>query len=290
MSRAEQMPTPLLPAQGLRGPVPWMVAVMTMLAMLALAGALALTPAARSLSGQIVDRVSIQIPIADPLQRRMAVRQLRENLTDAPYVRDVRVLSESELRAMADQWLGDVGEDAALTLPAIIDVDLVSADGYDRLVRDVRQISADAEVVPHATYLGPVASLMRSLGWIAAAIALLTALVAGAIAVLSARSRLEGERDTIDILHLVGATDVQIARMFQRQVARDTIWGVTIGGGTGLLLTLLLFWQLRGVASGLAAGGSAWSMLLLLLIPPIIFAIAVFSARRAVLHALGNML
>ena len=131
---------------------------------------------------------------------------------------------------------------------------------------------------------------MRSLGWIAAGIALLTALVAGAIAVLSARSRLEGERDTIDILHLVGATDVQIARMFQRQVARDTLWGVAIGGAIGLLLTLLLFWQLRGIASGLATGGAAWSMILLLLIPPVILVIAVFSARRAVLHALGNML
>ncbi len=289
MSAADQMPTPLQPAQGLAGPVPWMVAVMTMLAMLALAGALALTPAAASLSGQIVDRVSIQVPIAEPLQRRMVVRQLRENLADAPYVRDVQVLSESALRAMADQWLGDAGEDAALTLPAIIDVDLVSADGYDRLVRNVRQISPDAEVVPHARYLGPVASLMRSLGWIAAGIALLTALVAGAIAVLSARSRLEGERETIDILHLVGATDVQIARMFQRQVARDTLWGVTIGGAIGLLLTLLLFWQLRGIASGLATGGAAWSMVLLLLIPPVILVIAVFSARRAVLHALGNM-
>jgi cell division transport system permease protein len=289
---ASSAPPSALPAVGLSGPVPWMVAVMTALAMLGLAAAIGLTPAATALSGQIAGRASIQILDTDPLLRRDTVARVRTMLRDAPYVGRVETVPEEQLQALASQWLGDGTPQSGITLPALIDVDLVSAnagDGMDRLRADVRSISESARVTAHADWLGPVAGLLRVLGWTAAVIALLLVAIAASVAVLAARSALAAQRASIDVLHLVGATDVQITRMFQKQIARDMVAGAGVGGLAGLALLGVIGWQLQSVQSALASGSGWAAYLLVIVVPPMIVAIALLSARVAVLRALRVM-
>lgn len=289
-------PPVILPVTGLLGPLPWVMAVMTMLAMLGLAAAMALAPAAGSLSAQIAGRATIQIVDADPLVRRAHVGAVRDALRDAPFVAKVRTVPEEELRAMAAQWLGDGIQESGLPLPALIDVDLVETrgsagrpSGLSRLRDAVQAVVPGARVIAHADWLGPVAGLMRAVGAIAAAAALLLMSIAVAVAVLSARSALSSQRSTIDVLHLVGATDVQIARMFQRQIARGTLIGTGLGGAAGLAIILLIAWQLQLVTSSLAAG-AGWAIYLPIpLVPPLLWSIAVLFARLAVLRALRGM-
>jgi len=283
----------VLGVQDVSGPTPWVVAVMTCLAMLGLAAALALAPAAASLSGQIAGRATIQIVEPDVTARRASVAAVRTALRDAPYVMDLRTVPESELAGMATQWLGDGVRETGLTLPALIDVDLVGGDdgpGIARLRSTVQRVAPSARVIAHADWLGPVASLMTTIGWIAAGLAALLIAAAAAVAMVSARAALAAQRPTIDVLHLVGATDVQIARLFQRRTARDTIIGATVGGLVALAIAALVSWQMQAIVSGLASGGSGALMLLwLLLVPPLVVGTAVLTARFAVLRALGRM-
>lgn len=285
-------PPPILPSAGLAGPVPWMVAAMTMLAMLGLAAAIGLTPAAGNLSGQIAGRATIQIIDADPLVRRDNVRAIRDILRDASFVSAVRTVPERELQAMASQWLGDGILETQMPLPALIDVDLVetnSTSGITRLREAVADITPTARVIAHADWLGPVATLMRSVGWIALVAAVALIGMAAMVAVLAARSALNSQRATIDVLHLVGATDAQIARMFQRQIAGDTLVGAGAGGLIGLALVIFLGWQLQLVTSALATGGDWLGYTFIMLIPLFIVAAAIFFARLAVLRALRAM-
>lgn len=284
--------TGVLSTQDVAGPTPWVIAVMTCLAMLGLAAALALAPAAASLSGQIAGRATIQIVEPDVTARRASVAAVRAALRDASYVTNLRTVPESELTSMASQWLGDGISETGLPLPALIDVDLVGGDdvaGLARLRASLARIVPAARVIAHADWLGPVAGLMRLVGWIAAGIALLLIAAAAAVAMLAARASLAAQRPTIDVLHLVGATDVQIARLFQRRTARDTIIGASVGALVALLLSAAIVWQLQGVGSALAGGGSWASLLWLLVVPPLIVGIAVLTARLAVLRALGRM-
>ncbi|MEQ1687844.1 MAG: FtsX-like permease family protein [Sphingopyxis sp.] len=282
-------PPPVLPPTGLSGPVPWMIAAMTMLAMLGLAAAIGLAPAAGNLSGQIAGRATIQIVDADPLVRRDNVRAIRDVLRDASFVSAVRTVPERELQAMASQWLGEGVLETGMPLPALIDVDLVesnSAAGIVRLRETIANVTPTARVIAHADWLGPVAALMRSVGWIALAAAAALIGMAAMVAVLAARSALNSQRATIDVLHLIGATDVQVARMFQRQIARDTMIGAGVGGLAGLALIIFLGWQLQLVASALATGGGGLGYTAILFIPLFIVVAAVFFARLAVLRAL----
>ena len=46
---------------------------------------------------------------------------------------------------------------------------------------------------------------------------------------LAARAALDTHRGTIEILHLMGATDFQVARLFQRRIALDALFGGLVG-------------------------------------------------------------
>ena len=276
----------------LSGAMPWVIAMMTGLAMLATAAALVLTPAATALSGQIAGRATIQLVQPDPLVRRAEVAELRRMLADEPYVTAVRTLPEEETARLAERWLGEGISQADLPLPALIDVDVVRSDEATiaRLGAAVRAATPEARVIPHAEWLGPVAGMMNAIGWIAAAIAAMLIVCAAVVAVLAVRAALSAQRPMIDILHLVGATDVQVARLFQRLVARDVIAGAALGAIVALGLALLVAWQTRGMAAGLAdgAGGMA-SIVWMLLVPPLVIAVAILSSRIAVIRALREL-
>ncbi|MGL4313261.1 MAG: FtsX-like permease family protein, partial [Sphingomonas sp.] len=139
--------------------------------------------------------------------------------------------------------------------------------------------------------LAPVGQLFRSLSWIAGALALLLLFASGAVAVLTVRGALASQRGTIDILHLVGATDAQIARLFQRQVARDMAVGVALGALVALVLAVAIGWQLQGISAGLLTGsGGGWlGSLWLLLVAPLFVVLTVLTTRWTVLRSLGAM-
>jgi cell division transport system permease protein len=70
------------------------------------------------------------------------------------------------------------------------------------------------------------------------------------------------------VMHLLGATDVQIARLFQRRIALDALFGGVIGLVGATLVILLLGDRIGGVGSELIASASlppmAWVLLALL--------------------------
>ncbi len=283
---------PLLGTRRLSGGMPWVIAIMTALAMLAMAAALVLTPAATALSGQIAGRATIQIVQPDALVRRADVAELRRLLAEEPYVVAVRSLPEEETARLAERWLGEGLSQSDLPLPALIDVDVVRSDDATmaRLGAAVRSGVPEARVIPHAEWLGPVARMMSAIGWIAAAIAAMLISCAAVVAVLAVRAALSAQRPMIDILHLVGATDVQVARLFQRLVARDVMAGAILGAVAAVCLSLLVVWQTRGLVAGLAEGaGGLASVVWILLVPPLVIAVAMLASRIAVIRALGEL-
>ena len=51
------------------------------------------------------------------------------------------------------------------------------------------------------------------------------AVATGAVVLLAARAGLETHRETISVMHMLGSTDVQVARLFQRRIALDAAIG-----------------------------------------------------------------
>ena len=57
---------------------------------------------------------------------------------------------------------------------------------------------------------------------------------------LAARGALDTHRFTIEVMHGIGATDVQVTNLFQRKIAIDALVGSVAGGAAAALVLLLL--------------------------------------------------
>ena len=117
-------------------------------------------------------------------------------------------------------------------------------------------------------------------------------LVTAAAVWLASRSALGSNRGTIEIIHLLGGTDGQIAQIFQRSIGFDAVLGGTVGLGFGLAAILLLGRQFAALGSGMVAGGGLgmfdWAAIASIPLAGVV--IAMFNARLTVLAALRKML
>ena len=135
-------------------------------------------------------------------------------------------------------------------------------------------------------------ALVRSLQWIAFGLVALLAMATAAAVIISARAALNTHRETIAVIHLLGGTDMQISRLFQRRIALDALLGGIIGliGGAGIIW--LISMQLSTLGSGLVGSLSLnWaSWLIIVTIPTLGMFLAMLTARTTIMGALKKIL
>ena len=277
----------LLPGGRLQGPTPYVIAIMMFVMVVIAAAGLALANAAGVVAQGVENRYSVQI--ADGAAKApLAVRALGET----PGVRAVRPVPEREMRATLERWLGPAGAQADLPLPAMIDVDLQPGASPQAVAARVAQAVPGARLVAHSAMLAPMLRAIRSLTWLAFALVLLIALATAAAVVLAARSALDANRPTIDVMHGIGATDAQVARLFQRRIALDSLTG-GLAGAAAAGLVLLVIAGGRAVWVEDFAGGpllTTGDLLFLAALPLVGAVLATLVARLAVLRALRTEL
>ncbi len=284
----------LLPEGRLTGPMPWVLAIMMFLTVLAAAAGLGLGNAARSLDADIGNRITIQIVEANPdfrdAQARIAVSELRK----LAGVTAVRRVPDEEMEALLEPWLGEGGMGGDLPVPAMIDAEL-TPEAYNRIdvIRAaVRDVAPSARVDDNAQWLAPLAHLIAALEWLAGGLVLLMVGATTATVVLAARAALDTHRGTIEVLHLMGATDVQVARLFQRRIALDALFGGAVGLGAAALVLLVIGDRVGALGSELlgSAGLPLVSWLILVALPIGGVVLATLVARMTILRALGRLL
>ncbi|MFN2099711.1 cell division protein FtsX [Altererythrobacter sp. MF3-039] len=286
----------LVPQARLSGPMPWVIAIMVALTAIAAAAGLALDNLADRARGELAGGATVQLLEANPARRDVAANTLLRLLESDQAVESARLVPEDELKELIEPWL-DLGEDTTATVPvpALIDVQLVSGSGdaaVAQLRERVRAAVPSARVDAQSSWLAPVFSALSSLQWMAIALVVLLALTSVAAVWLASRNALGTNRKTIEIVHLLGGTDKQIARIFQRSIAFDAVLGGTVGLILGLVAVVALGDRFAALESGMVAGGglrlSDW--ILLAAIPFAGVAIAILTARITVLAALRRML
>ena len=285
----------LIPEGRLSGPMPWVIAIMIFLTVLTAAAGLAMTRAMSDVSDELSSRATVQIIEANPQVRNRQAGAVAARLRTLPLIEEVRVLPPEEIDALIEPWLGtqDLADD--IPLPALIDVKLarVATDAeYQSLRSTLQSIAPGARVEPSSGYIAPVISLVRSFQWIAFGLVGLLALATGAAVIISARSALNTHTETIAVVHLLGGTDQQISRLFQRRIALDALLGGLIGLAGGAVIIWLISGQLSALGSGLvqSVGLDWWSWLIIAVIPILGMFLAMVTARLTVTGALKKIL
>ncbi len=286
----------LLPEARLSGPMPWVIAIMIALTVVAAASALALRHAAQAASADLEGGVTVQIVSAAPAQRQRQADAALAVLAHAPGVVSAKAVPQDQLDALVEPWLGTrAGDDVDdLPIPALIDVRLAGTATparLDGLRKALAATAPAARIDAQSSWLSPVFRAINALQWAAGGLIALFAFATVSAVLLASRNALGTHRETIEIVHMLGATDVQIARVFQRSMATDAAMGGVVGLLAGVVTVLGLARQFAALGSGMVAQGSlAWTDWVALAGIPIAGVLLVMvTARLTVLAALRRM-
>ncbi len=288
----------LVPQSRLSGPMPWVIAIMVTMTVIAMAAGLALRNTVVSAQAGLEGGITVQIVEPRAGERQAQSKAALERLRALPGVTGARLVPQDELDRLIEPWLGSDGGSAstmAIPVPALIDVQLAEQASEAR-VGQIRaalaKVAPAARVDAQSGWLEPVYDAIASLQWLAIALVLLLALALAAAVLMAARSALGTNRETIEIVHLLGGTDAQIAKVFQRSMGVDAIGGGVVGFALAVVVILFLGRHFAGLGAGMVESGAlGWNDWLLLAMVPVAAALlAMLTARLTVMHALRKML
>lgn len=255
--------------------------------------ALALSLAAGRLADRWTDALNqtatlrISAPEGEAATRTRAALDI---LAETPGVARARALSAAEQRALLEPWFGPDLPVEDLPIPQLIEI-VESDAGFDAEGLRLRLAAELPEAVldDHARWRRPLAAAavrLRGLGLFGV---LLIGGMLAAMVTLAARSALAANAQVIEVLRLVGARDVTIARAFTRRFTLRTLAGAALGTVSGLAMVRLL--HVPGteqmLLTGLAFEGAQWA--LPLLIPPVAGVVAFWATRGAALRMLRRL-
>ncbi len=284
---------PLLPEAGAAGaPLTAVIAVMSFLAVLAMASLLMVNRAASEWTSALRSEITVQVKgeNADEIARGVesALRVLRE--TDG--VIEANARSREDSAALLEPWLGQGNVEAFLNIPAIIEVKAEPSlrDNLDLLRNRLAAAAPGAGLDDHARWHDRLSGAARSGQALAFGVFLLVMAAACAISIFAARAGLAANHEIVSVLHLVGATDGFIAAEVQRRFFVLGLRGALIGLAAALAALLLAGLAVR-------AGGAAdnflpafqlggWMILWLAAAPIATCLVTAVTARLTVLKTL----
>ena len=276
----------LLGATSRRAPTPWVIAIMSFTIMLIAASGLALANTAGVLSRAIEARYALEVPGGGA-----NLGALLNAVRSSPGVTAVEAVPESDMRRTLERWLGPAAQSGDLPVPALINFDLGSGANLQAIQKRAQAIAPGARIVAHRDSVGPLLQSLTVLQAVAFGLVLLLSAAAAAAVVLAARGALDTHRFTIEVMHGIGATDLQVTHLFQRKIAIDALIG-SIAGGLAAAVVLLLLAGGAAFAGELTGGATLGigDLLILALLPFALTALATWVARAAVLRALREAL
>lgn len=283
----------LLPEGRVNGPMPWVIAIMMFLTVLAAAAGIVITAMALDVEDELAGRLTVQITAPNADVRRGEADAAEAVMRRAPNLTDIKRLSEAEAAALVEPWLGSDLTKADFPIPVLIDARLkdAKAGSAASLRAAVLAVAPSARIESQKNLAAPISRLMRSLAVLALSLVALLAMATGAVVMLTARGALGNHRGVIEIMHLLGGTDRQISRLFQRRIVLDALFGGIIGLILAFLTILFLQMQIDQSGLGLISGaGLPWYGWIILAFLPLLGAgLANLVARMAVGRALRRM-
>jgi len=285
----------LIPEGRLSGPIPGVLAIMLFLTLLVAASGLTLADAAHNGGQDLSREATIQIIQTDPTQRAADRAAVARAMRAFGGIESVKAVPDAEVRRLLEPWLGTGVIDVDVPVPALVDVRFKAAptpEKLDEVKRSLRNVASDIRVDAHSNWMAPLFELMDALVWLAVMILLLLLLATAAIVVLAVRSTLNSHRGTIEIMHMMGGTDVQAARLFQRRVGLDAVLGGFVGFVSAATVIVTLGDRFAAVEPGLLSGAAfpVYGWAVLAVIPLAVMGLAMLMARFTVISALKKIL
>lgn len=234
------------------GLLPWVIGVMLYLCALSIMAALAIGEGISSWSRDLASNVTVQIVVADTVERETQTAAALRLLRATPGVARADLMASSEVMALVSPWLGDLPMDAELPIPNLIDVTLDGTTQMNMaaLTERLKSVAPGAALDDHQAWLGQILDLAGAVRLVLTAVVGMVVLSTVAIVIFGCRAGLATHAEPIAIMHLMGAEDSMICRAFDLRYLSHGIKG----GIVGILLAAGTMWGLSSLAADLGEG------------------------------------
>ncbi|VAW15208.1 Cell-division-associated, ABC-transporter-like signaling protein FtsX [hydrothermal vent metagenome] len=256
-------PSPVIPTDGIAGrPLFIVVTVMCYLASVTLGASLLISSQISDWTSDIAQEITIQIRPVDGISIDTQVITAVQLLAATPGVRGADPISLNEAAALLEPWLGSGNVLDDLPIPRLIavEIDTDNPPDLDALAGRLDSEVEGASLNDHRRWQSGLRRMAASLQTIAWAVIILVSGTTLSIIVFATRAAMAGNREIIEVLHLVGATENFIAYQIQK---RFFILGL-VSGLIGVAFAILTFLTLNSLSGAVAAGsftGAATSLM-----------------------------
>lgn len=279
---AHWRPASFLPEQDARDPaLLFVVAVLCFLACLTALGVIAGNRAAQGWASQLTGEATVIVRARGGETPDAAAARAAEALAAVPGVTEARALEKEKAYALIQPWLGDAADLDDLPVPRLVAVGLdrktpATAAALDKALKGQ---GLDAVVDDHSAWIKDIRRAAGVVRWTAGTLLVLIAGAAAAVVAFATRAGLAARRDVVEVLHLTGAEDGQIANLFELRFARVAALSGAAGAAAAALLGGIL--RLVGGGQGITpAMPIAWIDLVAVLPCPVLAALVAAVAAR----------
>ena len=238
---------PIVPERSVSGrTLVLLIAIMTFLSGVTLGGVVLVQKSAIAWSSDVGREMTIQIR---PVEGEVMESNLRTAVALAeatPGVASARALSLDESQKLLEPWLGAGLDLTAIDIPRLVVVQLADPAEADigKLERDLTAVKG-ASLDTHAAWrqqLNVMAGTIVASGLLVLALIVVATVLA---IIFATRGTMASNREIVDVLHFIGASNSFIAGEFQGRFLNIGFRGGIVGG-----LAAILFFILVGFVAG----------------------------------------
>jgi cell division transport system permease protein len=301
-SQQQNVTAPIVPAGSVTGrSLTMVITIMCFLACLTAGAVYMIRQSADAWLRDIASEVTVQIEPKDTGDPEKTVQDVASFLRKQAGIANVRPLSVDESAALLEPWLGQMDELKSLPVPRLIavEMDRNASPNLDVVKTDLEKQFPAATLDDHRRWQQQIRTITRSFALGGVAILALVAMATMAIIVSATKSSMASNREIVEVLHFVGATDRFIAREFEKHFLRLGIRAGLVGAGLALAVFVTMPFVMQILGGGAVTvtelhrfvGTGALDMagyVLLVIVVVVVAALCMLTSRFGVFRILNS--
>jgi len=292
---------PIVPPESVAGSsLTLVISIMCFLACLTAGAWYMMNQSATAWMKDIASEVTVQVEPRDGVDTDKTATDVAAFLRRESGFASVNALSLEQSGALLEPWLGTSDAWKALPIPRLIAIELDRSEPPN-LDNVRKKLSADFQGVSlddHRQWQNQIRTVTRSFALGGLAILLLVGAATTAIIVSATKSSMASNREIVEVLHFVGATDKFIAREFEKHFLRLGIRAGLLGAISAMVVFFAIPWVVSLLGGGavtmaevhrLIGAGTldAAGYVLLMIVVVIIAALCMITSRLGVYRILN---
>lgn len=199
------------------------------------------------------NEITVQIEPQENVDVEQTIRDVASFLRLRPGIATVNPLNRDDTAKLLEPWLGNTEALAELPIPRLIAIEINSSSPPDltRLSIALKEQFPNAALDDHRKWRQQITTVTRSFALGGLAILALVGAATVAIIISATGSAMAANKDIVEVLNFVGATDRFIAHEFEKHFLTLGIKAGLVGAG----LAMLIFWSMPMIMGLLGGGG-----------------------------------